>query len=107
MEKRNGNRHRANHSIVCTLFTSHACEDTFDGWMENYCESGIYAELPTQFKEGTVLIVRTTSGPNTSPPCNTEEGCRSISLMEVKWSKPLSGYGSVRYGTGFRHLSVQ
>lgn len=107
MEKRSSSRYRANQSIACTLFTSHTCDDTFDGRMENYCESGIYAELPTQLKEGTVLIVRATSGPNTSPSPEAEEGCRSISLMEVKWSRPLAGQGPVRYGTGFKHLSVQ
>lgn len=107
MEKRNSSRHRANQPIVCTLFTSRNCDDTFDGRMQNYCDSGIYAELPTRFKEGTVLIVRATSGPNSSSSPKTEEGCRSISLMEVKWSSPLTGPGAVRYGTGFKYLSVQ
>lgn len=107
MEKRNSNRHCASQPIVCTLFTSDTCDDTFDGRMQNYCDSGIYAELPTRFKEGTVLIVRATSSPNTSSPSKTEEGCRSISLMEVKWSRPLSDHGLVRYGTGFKHLAVQ
>lgn len=107
MEKRNSNRHRIDQPIVCTLFTSYNCDEAFDGRMENYCDSGIYAELPTRLKKGTVLVVRATSGPNCSSPSKAEEGCRSISLMEVKWTRPLPAIGSVRYGTGFKHLSPQ
>ena len=60
MEKRNSNRHQTDQSIVCTFFTSHSFNDTFDGKMKNYCDSGMYAELQTHFKEGTILLVRTT-----------------------------------------------
>lgn len=106
MEKRNSNRHETDQSIVCTFFTSHSYCDTFDGRMKNYCDTGIYAELQTHLNEGTVLLVRITSNPDECTPLKTEDGFRSISLAVVKWSKPLSADGVIRYGTGLKHLAV-
>jgi len=106
MEKRNSNRHETDQSIVCAFFTSHSINETFDGKMKNYCDSGLYAELQTRFKDGTVLLVRTTSNPSERLPTTIEEGFRSISLVEVKWSKPVSASGAVCYGTGLKHLAV-
>jgi hypothetical protein len=106
MENRDSNRHKADQSIVCTVFTSHSFNDLFDGQMKNYCDSGIYAELLTHFKNGTVLRVRTTGSAAERLPAKTEEGFRSVSLLEVKWSKPLSANGVVCYGTGLRHLAI-
>jgi len=106
MEKRNSNRHQTDQSIVCALFTSQSVNDTFDGKMKNYCNSGLYAELQTRFKVGTVLLVRTTSNPLERLPTKIEEGFRSVSLAEVKWSKRVSASGAVCYGTGLKHLAV-
>lgn len=106
MEKRKSNRHTTNQSIVCTFFASQGFHDPFAGKMKNYCDSGLYAALQTCFKEGTVLLVRTTSSPIERLPEKIEEGFRSISLVEVKWSKPLSTDGGVGYGTGLKHLAV-
>jgi hypothetical protein len=106
MEKRNSNRHKTDQAIVCTFFSSHSCDGTFDGRMQNYCESGMYAELQTRFKEGTVLLARTTNSDPEERPWKIEEGFRSISLVEVKWSKPLSANGVFCYGTGLKYLAV-
>jgi len=106
MEQRNSNRHKTDQSIVCTFFASHSLNGTFDGKMKNYCDSGMYAELQTRFKEGTVLLVRTTGNLTERLPTKIEEGFRSISLVEVKWSKPLSADGEDCYGTGLKHLTV-
>jgi hypothetical protein len=106
MEKRNNNRHKADQSIVCTFFTSHSCDGTFDGKIQNYCDSGMYAELQTRFKEGTILLVRTTSSTPERLPTKIEEGFRTISLVEVKWSTPLSANGVACFGTGLKHLVV-
>jgi hypothetical protein len=106
MEKRNSNRHKTDQSIVCTFFTSHSCDGTFDGKMQNYCDSGMYAELQTPFKEGTILLVRTTGSVPGNSSVKIEEGFRSISLVEVKWSKPLSDSGVACFGTGLKHLVV-
>jgi len=106
MENRNSNRHKTDQSIVFTFFTSHSFNNAFDGKMKNYCACGLYAELQTRFKDGTVLLARTTSNPTERLPAKIEEGFRSISLVEVKWSKPLSSNGVVYYGTGLKHLAV-
>jgi hypothetical protein len=106
MEKRSSNRHETDQSIVCAFFCSHNFTVTFDGRMKNYCDSGMYAELQTQFKDGTVLLVRTTSNPTECLPVKIEEGFRSTSLVEVKWSKLLSANGVDWYGTGLKHLVV-
>jgi hypothetical protein len=106
MEKRNSNRHQTDQAIVCVLFTSQSVNDTFDGKMKNYCDSGLYAELQTHFKVGTVLLVRTTSNPLERLPAKIEQGVRSVSLAEVKWSKPVSASGAFCYGTGLKHLAV-
>jgi hypothetical protein len=106
MEKRNSNRHKTDQSIVCTFFTSHSCDGTFDGRMQNYCDSGMYAELQTRFKEGTVLLARTTGSAPGDSSAKLEEGFRSISLVEVKWSTPVYANGVACFGTGLKHLVV-
>jgi len=106
MEKRNSNRHKTDQPIICAHFSSHGINDTFDGKMKNYCDSGLYAELQTHFKVGTVLLVRTTSNPLERLPAKIEQGVRSVSLAEVKWSKPVSASGAFCYGTGLKHLAV-
>ncbi len=106
MEKRNSNRHNTDQSIVCAFFTSHSTNETFDGKMKNYCDCGLYAELQTRFKEGTVLLVRALDSAPGRLPAKIEEGFRSISIVEVKWSKHLCADGVECYGTGLKHLSV-
>ena len=106
MEGRNSNHHKTDQSIVCTVFGSRSFYDTFDGKMKNYCDSGMYAELQTRFRDGTVLLVRTTSSTPERLPPKIEEGFRTISLAEVKWSKPLSANGVFCYATGLKYLAV-
>ena len=106
MDKRNSDRHQTNQPIACMFFSSHSRKGTIEGKMKNYCVSGIYAEFPTYVREGTVLLVRTTSRPVNRLPTKMEEGFRSISLMEVKWSKALSADGDSCFGTGLRHLAT-
>jgi hypothetical protein len=107
VENRNCNRHTADHPIVCTIFASHSSYSLFDGKMKNDCEAGMYAEIPTGFKEGTVLLVRSVGGTAAgSLQASTQEGYRSISLAEAKWSQPVSSDGAACYGTGLRHLAL-
>jgi hypothetical protein len=104
MEKRNSRRHETNRPIVCTFFNSRDVDSFFDGKMKNYCDAGVYAEMQTRFKNGTVLLIRTTAAPGGSSGAEPEEGFRSISLVEVKWSKPVSAGGLEYYATGLKHL---
>ena len=78
----------------------------FYGKMKNYCDLGLDAEFQTSLKDGTVLLVRTTSSVPERLPAKIEEGFRSVSLAEVKWSKPLSANEAVCYGTGLKHLAI-
>jgi hypothetical protein len=104
MEKRNSNRHQTDQSIVCMFFTSHSINDTFDGKMKNYCDTGLYAELQTHFKVGTVLLVRTKRISLERSRTKIVDGFRSMSLAQVKWSKPICVDGTTRFATGLKHL---
>ena len=106
MENRASRRHEIESPIVCSYFGSRNSNETFCGKMKNYCDSGLYAELQVQFKEGTVLLVRTNRIATERPETKIENGFRSISLAQVKWSKPIRINGTIRFATGLRHLVV-
>jgi hypothetical protein len=106
MENRTSSRRDAERSIVCSYFTSQNSSETFDGKVKNCCDSGMYAELATNFKIGTILVVRSTSNPGEDTRSEMREAVPSISLAEVKWSKRISANGTTWYGTGFRYLVV-
>jgi hypothetical protein len=106
MENRTSNRYEIESSIVCSYFSSRNSNEAFYGKMKNYCDSGMYAELQVQFKEGTVLLVRTKRIPLERSQTKIEDGFRSISLAQVKWSKPICVNGTTRFATGLKHLAV-
>ena len=106
MENRASRRHEIETPIVCSYFGSRGSHETIGGKMKNYCDSGMYAELQVQFKKGTVLLVRTNRIPSERPGIKIEDGFRSISLAQVKWSKPIRVNGATRFATGLRHLVV-
>ena len=104
MENRASSRHDAESSIVCSYLSSRKFSEVCSGKMKNYCDCGMYAELPTDFKIGTILVVRSTSSPGDDTGFEVKEGVRSISLAEVKWSRKIFSDGLPLYGTGFRYL---
>jgi hypothetical protein len=101
MEQRSNQRRRINTAIVCSRFKSRQCGKTIDGKMKNCCSTGFYAELKSQVKTGTILMVRTTGS---SWGYSVDEGFRSLALAEVKWSKPKSAEGEIFYATGLKYL---
>ena len=106
MENRTSSRYEIDSSIVCSFLSSRTSDEAIYGKMKNYCDSGLYAELHVQLKEGTVLLCRTTRislGPFRT---KIEDGFRSMSLAQVKWSKPIDVNGTTRFATGLRHLVV-
>ena len=105
-EKRKSGRHETDQPVVCEHFNSHSPHHTVDGRMKNYGNSGMYVELLRRVKEGTILVVRTTISPTGRSAEKLEAGFRTVSLVEVKWSKPLSINGAGCYGTGLKHLVV-
>jgi hypothetical protein len=106
MENRASNRYEIESSIVCSYLSSQHSKETFCGEMKNYCDSGIYAELQVEFKEGTVLICRTKRISLERSITKIMDGFRSMSLAQVKWSKPICVDGTARFATGLKHLLV-
>ncbi len=106
MENRTSSRYEIESSIVCSYFNSRNSNEAFRGEMKNYCDSGLYAELQVQFKEGTVLLVRTNMITSGRSRTKIEDGFRSISLAQVKWSKPICVNGTTRFATGLKHMAV-
>jgi len=106
MENRASSRYEIESSIVCSYFGSRNSNKTFHGNMKNYCDSGLYAELHVQVKEGTVLLVRTRRIDLGCPRTKIGGGFRSISLAQVKWSKPICVNGTTLFATGFKHVAV-
>ncbi len=106
MEHRNCRRHEAENPIVCSYLTSKGAEEQFDGKMKNYCDCGMFAELQTEFKNGTILVVKTSGASWGRTPPEIQEGLRTITLAEVKWSKSMSADGVSRFATGLKYLVV-
>jgi hypothetical protein len=106
VENRTSSRHEIDSSIVCSFLSSRSSNETICGKMKNYCDSGLYAELQVQLKEGTVLLCRTTIISLRPFRTKIEDGFRSMSLAQVKWSKPIDVNGTTRFATGLKHLVV-
>lgn len=106
MENRANNRYEIESSIVCSYYSSQNTNEAFSGEMKNYCNSGLYAELPVEFKEGTVLICRTKRISLEHSKMRIVDGFRSMSVAQVKWSKPIYVDGTIRFATGLQHLLV-
>jgi hypothetical protein len=106
MENRASRRYKIDCSIVCSLFSSRNSDESFYGKLKNYCDSGLYAELQVQLKKGTVLLCRTTRISLEPSKAKIEDGFRSMSLAQVKWSKPICVNGTTRFATGLKHLVV-
>jgi hypothetical protein len=106
VENRTSSRHEIDSSIVCSFLSSRSSNETICGKMKNYCDSGLYAELQVQLKEGTVLLCRTTRISLRPFRTKIEDGFRSMSLAQVKWSKPICVNGTIRFATGLKHLVV-
>jgi len=101
MEKRENKRHDSDTAVRCSFLTTLHCAEPIDGIMKNYGSGGMYAELRSRFKDGTILVVRSTGS---ASGCPSRNGYRSISLAQVKWSVPLPVQGDICYGTGLKNL---
>ncbi len=106
MENRSSRRFEIESSIVCSYFGSRKSNEAFYGKMKNYCDSGLCAELQVQFKEGTVLLVRTKRIISDRPKTKIKDGFRTISLAQVKWARPICINGTTCVATGLKHIAV-
>lgn len=103
MEKESDQRRITNIPIVCSRLSSFCNGEPINGVILNTCPDGFYAELKAHEKAGTVIVVRTTGSFSES---SMDGGVRSLSLAEVRWSKPLSVEGEICYATGLKYVTV-
>jgi hypothetical protein len=91
-------------SIICQPFTSNNALRAKDGVMRNFSCNGSYIETSSEFKSGTILIIRMTRCPSLPSSLAVEEGLRTICLAEVKWRQELTDENAIRFGMGVRYL---
>jgi len=103
-EKRTTRRYETDAEVVCSYLTSNGGQRTFGGTMGNYCARGMYAEMKNPFRKGTILLVKTYRRDASEGHQPVQEGFRSVSLAEVRWSQPVSREGENFYGTGLKYL---
>lgn len=104
VDKRQDNRSGVAVSIDCQPFSLVYETDQNEGILRNYSDEGAYVELPRSYHKGNILLMRLLEE---SPTVLDEEvgTCRSMSLAEVKWVRPIEGVGPPRYGIGLKMLS--
>lgn len=102
MEKRSDPRQVIGTAIVCRRYKSSNAAAPIEGSIKNCCPAGFYAELKEYVTAGTILVVQMTGNPS-----GCDEGIRSMSLAEVRWSKPAPvAEGEACYPTGLKYLGV-
>jgi len=104
VEKRCAQRFESDARLDCSYLTSVGGQRVFTGKMGNYCASGIYAELKNPFRTGTILLIKARREDDSAENLPVQEGFRTISLAEVKWSQPLSREGETLYGIGMKYI---
>ena len=90
-------------TVTCRPFSSNAIPAA-EGVMRNTSSEGSYIETASEFKPGTILILRITRWLCMPSSTVDEEGAWSLRIAEVKWSQPLAEESSTRYGMGVRYL---
>jgi coproporphyrinogen III oxidase len=103
MERRENKRHVSDTAVMCSFLTTRRRGEPVGGIMKNYGRRGMYAELNAHFDAGTILVIRSTGS---STGCLIQDGYRSISLAEVKWSKSTRTRGDTCFATGLRYLMM-
>ena len=104
MEKRTCKRYFTETPIVCSHFRSVSIAGNYFGKMLNYCSCGMYVELTHPCKQGAILVVKTQRGSGKHSLSAMEEGFRSVSLAEVRWTKAVNSGGSTLYATGLKYF---
>ena len=105
MEKRNTKRHAINASTIGGQYSASADRKICDGKMLNYNKDGMCIESSAQFKKGASVLVRVNALISNGGYSKLMEGFRTVSLAEVKWSKPsqhdaekvVIGMSTIRY----------
>jgi hypothetical protein len=98
IEKRNIKRHGIDASTVCSHFATSRNRNVYDGKMLNYCEGGMCIESNADFKKGAIVQVKVNALFSNAGHPSLMESFQTISLAEIKWSKPSLDAGKSLYG---------
>lgn len=104
MEKRALVRKPAQASVACSSLTTNSPADVFTGTMLNCSCGGICIELNHWMQEGSIVMIKATGCTAIENPTGLLEGFRTLSVAEVKWSRPLDDHRTYNYAIGFRYL---
>jgi hypothetical protein len=105
MERRNIKRHYINASTACGHFSASKHRKTYEGKMLNYSADGMCIESNADFKEGSIVMIKVNTPLNNADHPIPVEGFRTVSLAEIKWSKPLDYGGKALFGMcGLKYL---
>jgi hypothetical protein len=100
MEKRKIKRRGLNASTVCSHFSGSTNLKIYDGKMLNCCEDGMCIESNADFKKGAIVIVKVKALFSNAGYPSLMEGFSTVSLGEIKWSKPSYDAGKALFGMG-------
>ena len=106
MEKRSLIRSRMQIPVACSSFTTNRPVDIFNGTMLNCSCGGTCIELNHRIQKGSIVMINATSFIAKENPPELLEGFRSLSVAEVKWSKPQDDESVYNYTIGLRYLSL-
>ena len=66
--------------------------------MLNYCEDGMCIESNAEFNKGAIVLVKVKALFSNAGNPRLMEGFRTVSLAEIKWSKPSRYAGKTVFG---------
>ena len=98
MEKRSIERHAINASTAFGRFTASTSRKIYDGNLLNYSADGMCIESSAEFKKGVIVTIRVNTLFSNANYPKLREGFRTVSLAEIKWSKPSHDAGKVLFG---------
>jgi hypothetical protein len=104
MDKRALIRNDIQISVSCRRLTTGSPAAVSDGVMLNCSFEGTCIELNHHIQQGSILMIKATGRIAKENPPVTPEGFRTLSLAEVKWSKPTDAKNDLNYRIGLKYL---
>ena len=98
MEKRSVKRHTINASTAFGRFTASTSRKIYDGKMLNYSADGMCIESSAEFKKGAIVMIKVNTLFSNADYPKLMQGFRTVSLAEIKWSKPSYDAGKALFG---------
>jgi len=98
MEYRNIKRQGIDASTVCSYFATSNNTNVYDAKMLNYSKGGMCIESNAEFKKGAIVLVKVKALFSNAGYPSLMEGFRTVSLAEIKWSKPSYDAGKALFG---------